>query len=186
LRDYINEYLAKLVEQSKTHTGEALLAFYSREWDRYGKATYYIHHIFKYLNKHWIKGELDEGKKNIYDVNTLFMVQRRDVLLAATSKEMVDAISQLIDKQRNGEVIEYDQIKQFVDSLDSLDSLDVYRVQFECPFLEATERLYQVASEGFTKNSVVQYMKEVKMRLVHEERLRMYVHADTAIALEKA
>ena len=77
LMTYLSNYLKGLVEISKTHTDEALLTFYIREWDRYTTAAKYINHLFRYLNRHWVKRELDEGKKNIYDVYTLHLVQWR-------------------------------------------------------------------------------------------------------------
>lgn len=62
---YLTTYLKQLVEESKKHADEALLTFYIREWDRYTTAAKYINHLFRYLNRHWVKREMDEGKKNI-------------------------------------------------------------------------------------------------------------------------
>jgi cullin 1 len=59
-------------QESQKHADEALLAFYIKEWDRYTTAAKYINHLFRYLNRHWVKREMDEGKKNIYDVYTVF------------------------------------------------------------------------------------------------------------------
>lgn len=58
-------------QESQKHADEALLAFYIKEWDRYTTAAKYINHLFRYLNRHWVKREMDEGKKNIYDVYTV-------------------------------------------------------------------------------------------------------------------
>jgi cullin 1 len=77
---YLQNHLEGLVEKSKSHTDEALLAYYIREWGRYTTAAKYIHHLFRYLNRHWVKREIDEGKKYIYDVYTLHLVQWRKVL----------------------------------------------------------------------------------------------------------
>jgi cullin 1 len=185
------------VTQSKAHTDEALLTFYIREWQRYTSAGKYVHHLFKYLNRHWVKREIDEGKKNVYDVYTLHLVQWRDVLFAQVSSKVMDAVLKLVEKQRNGETIEHNQIKQVVDSfvslgLDDGDSsktnLDVYRFHFERPFLEATKTFYQKESQQFVAdNSVVEYMKKAEARLEEEEeRVKTYLHPDIAIALKKA
>ncbi|KAK3940105.1 Cullin-1 [Diplogelasinospora grovesii] len=197
LTEYLTEHLKRLVEQSKAHTDEALLAFYIREWHRYTVSAKYIHHLFRYLNRHWVKREMDEGKKNIYDVYTLHLVRWRDVLFAQVSEKVMHAVLKLVEKQRNGETIEYNQIKQVVESfvslgLDEGDSskttLDVYRYHFERPFLEATKLFYQNESKQFVaENSVVEYMKKAEARLdEEEERVKVYLHPDIAIPLKKA
>lgn len=196
LIDYLKQHLESLVNQSKAHTDEALLSFYIKEWGRYTVAAKYIHHLFRYLNRHWVKREIDEGKKNIYDVYTLHLVQWRRVLFEQVSSKVMDAVLKLVEKQRNGETIEHGQIKQVVDSFVSLgldeadpskSTLDVYRYHFERPFLAATKDFYLAESKQFVaENSVVEYMKKAETRLAEEEeRVRMYLHQDIAIPLKK-
>ncbi|KAL2258916.1 hypothetical protein VTK26DRAFT_7585 [Humicola hyalothermophila] len=197
LSDYLSEHLRGLVEESKAHTDEALLSFYIREWQRYTDAAKYTHHLFRYLNRHWVKREMDEGKKNVYDIYTLHLVRWRDVLFRDVSEKVMEAVLKLVEKQRNGETIEHNQIKQVVDSfvslgLDEGDSskttLEVYRYAFEKPFLEATMVFYQNESKRFVaENSVVEYMKKAEARLnEEEERVKLYLHQDIAIPLKKA
>ncbi|KAJ6782283.1 hypothetical protein PWT90_00606 [Aphanocladium album] len=196
LIEYLQQHLNGLYEKSKSHTDEALLAYYIKEWGRYTVAAKYIHHLFRYLNRHWVKREIDEGKKSIYDVYTLHLVQWRQVLFSKVSTKVMDAVLKLVEKQRNGETIEHGQIKQVVDSyvslgLDEADpsksTLDVYRFHFEKPFLEATKEFYQAESKQFVaENSVVEYMKKAETRLAEEEeRVSMYLHQDIAIPLKK-
>jgi len=197
LIEYLKGHLEGLLEESKSHTDEALLAFYIREWTRYTTAAKYIHHLFRYLNRHWVKREIDEGKKNVYDVYTLHLVQWRKVLFEKLSEKVMEAVLKLVEKQRNGETIEHGQIKQVVDSFVSLgldeadtskSTLDVYRWHFERPFLEATKEFYQAESKQFVaENSVVEYMKKAEIRLAEEEeRVNMFLHQDIAIPLKKA
>lgn len=194
---HLTKCLEELVQQSSSHADEALLAFYIRQWDRYTVAAKYIHHLFRYLNRHWVKREMDEGKKHVYDVYTLHLVQWRTVLFQKVSEKVMNAVLKLVERQRNGETIEHSQIKQVVDSfvslgLDDSDSskttLDVYRYHFERPFLEATRHFYMTESKQFVaENSVVEYMKKAEARLdEEEERVSMYLHADIAIPLKKA
>ncbi|CZR36715.1 putative SCF complex member Cullin 1 [Fusarium proliferatum ET1] len=196
LIDYLHHHLDSLVNESKAHTDEALLTFYIKEWGRYTVAAKYIHHLFRYLNRHWVKREIDEGKKNIYDVYTLHLVQWRKELFEKVSDKVMDAVLKLVEKQRNGETIEHGQIKQVVDSFVSLgldeadpskSTLDVYRYHFERPFLTATKEFYMAESKQFVaENSVVEYMKKAEARLSEEEeRVRMYLHQDIAIPLKK-
>lgn len=196
LIDYLKGHLNALVQKSKAHTDEALLSFYIKEWDRYTVAAKYIHHLFRYLNRHWVKREIDEGKKNIYDVYTLHLVQWRKVLFEQVSGKVMGAVLKLVEKQRNGDTIEHGQIKQVVDSFVSLgldeadpskSTLDVYRFHFEKPFINATKEFYQAESKQFVaENSVVEYMKKAETRLAEEEeRVGMYLHHDIAIPLKK-
>ncbi len=139
---------------------------------------------------------MDEGKKHVYDVYTLHLVQWRHVLFEKVAEKVMDAVLKLVEKHRNGETIEYNQIKQVGESfvslgLDEGDSskttLEVYRFHFERPFLDATQVFYQNESRQFVAdNSVVEYMKKAEARLdEEEERVKLYLHPDIAMQLKK-
>lgn len=196
LRQYLEKHLLKILEQSKTHEDEALLSFYIREWNRYTTAAKYTNHLFKYLNRHWVKREIEEGKKDIYDVYTLHLVQWREVLFKDITEKVMAAVLKMVEKQRNGETIEQAQVKSIVDSfvslgLDESDStkstLDVYRFHFEKPFLAATKAYYEMESAQFVaENSVVEYMKKAELRLDEErDRVGRYLHPDIMTPLMK-
>ncbi|KAI5779294.1 Cullin [Geopyxis carbonaria] len=187
---YLSRHLGGLKKESSLHVEEALLAFYIKEWDRYTTAAKYINHLFRYLNRHWVKREMDEGKKYIYDVYTLHLVRWKVDLFDDVQKHVMDGVLKLVEKQRNGETIETAMVKSIVDSfvslgLDENDSskstLDVYRKFFEHPFLEATTAYYQMESKQFVaENSVVEYMKKkAESRLQEEQnRVQIYLHQD--------
>ncbi len=196
LKDYLKVHLAEIHENSKTHADEALLTFYIREWDRYTTAAKYTNHLFRYLNRHWVKREIDEGKKDIYDVYTLHLVEWREELFLKVHGNVMSAVLKMVEKQRNGETIEQAQVKSIVDSfvslgLDETDStkstLDVYRFHFEKPFLDATSRYYENESAQFVaENSVVEYMKKAETRLQEEkERVGLCLHPDIMNPLMK-
>ncbi|KAK4948142.1 ubiquitin ligase (cullin) of SCF [Elasticomyces elasticus] len=189
LGQYLTEHLKGVLIQSESHTDEALLTFYIREWKRYTDAAKYNNHLFRYLNRHWVKREIDEGKKNVYDVYTLHLVRWRDDFFMDVQSKVMHSVLRLVEKQRNGETIDQMQIKAIVDSfvslgLDELDStkstLDVYRQYFERPFIAATKDYYTMESKRFVaENSVVEYMKKAEARLDEEkERVGLYLHPD--------
>lgn len=139
---------------------------------------------------------MDEGKKNIYDVYTLHLVQWRVTMFTAVQGKVMDAVLKMVEKQRLGETIEHGQIKSIVDSFVSLgldeadptkSTLDVYRFHFEKPFLDATQKFYEAESKQFVaENSIVEYMKKAETRLdEEEERVSMYLHPDIALPLKK-
>lgn len=143
-----------------------------------------------------MKREIDEGKKDIYDVYTLHLVEWRNELFNKVHENVMAAVLKMVEKQRNGETIEQAQIKSIVDSfvslgLDESDStkstLDVYRFNFERPYLEATRKYYTKESNQFVaENSVVEYMKKAETRLDEEKgRVGLFLHADIMSPLMK-
>lgn len=186
---YISNHLEGVYRESEGHAEEALLGFYIREWDRYTTAAKYVNHLFRYLNRHWVKREIDEGKKHVYDVYTLHLVKWKDDFFLKVHDKVMVAVLNLVEKQRNGETIEQSQIKSIVDSfvslgLDETDSskstLDIYRFYFEKPFIAATRVYYRDESRQFVaENSVVEYMKKAEARLDEETaRIGLYLHTD--------
>lgn len=197
LQQYLTGHLEQLYQQSHGHADEALLTYYIREWDRYTTAAIYINHLFRYLNRHWVRREIDEGKKDIYDVYTLHLVEWREILFSKVHEKVMAAVLKIVKKQRDGETIEQAQVKSVVDSfvslgLDETDStkstLDVYRYRFERPFIEATTKYYEEESAQFiAQNSVVEYMKKAETRLEEEkDRVGLYLHQDIMTPLMKA
>lgn len=186
---YLSQHLDDVYNSSLSHSEEALLGFYIREWTRYTTAATYINHLFRYLNRHWVKREVDEGKKNIYDVYTLHLVRWEEDFFKKVHSAVMDAVLNLVKKQRNGETIEQSQIKSIVDSFVSLgldendntkSTLVVYRYYFEQPFIQATRTYYENESRRFVaENSVVEYMKKAEARLDEEKaRVDLYLHPD--------
>jgi len=48
LGQYLSHHLEQISHASESHSGEALLGFYIREWHRYTIAAKYINHLFRY------------------------------------------------------------------------------------------------------------------------------------------
>ncbi|KAF2010315.1 cullin-2 [Aaosphaeria arxii CBS 175.79] len=186
LIEYLKQHLAGVQARSREHVDEALLTFYIKEWNRYTTAGQYNNHLFRYLNRHWVKREMDEGKKNIYDIYTLHLVRWKEDMFIGTQESVMRSVLKLVEKQRNGETIEQSHIKSVVDSfvslgLDESDSskstLDVYKEYFEAPFLKSTAEYYDNESKQFlAENSVVEYMKKAESRLDEErDRVPLYL-----------
>ena len=83
---YLNEYLKTLKkvhkhlflindQDAQKYQDEELLKFYSKQWNRFTQAAEYLNRIFKYLNRHWVKRETDEGRKHVHEVYTLALVR---------------------------------------------------------------------------------------------------------------
>ena len=191
LINYLREHLHQGLGRTATKLqGDALLTYHNEQWKRFTEAAKYVNHIFKYLNRHWVKREMDEGKKDIYDVYTLHLVRWKLDFFAFTNTKVMESVLNLIEKQRNGESIETSQISAVVQSfiqlgLDENDStkgnLDVYRYSFEKPFLEATKEYYRNESKNFiAEANIIEYMKKASSR-IEEEKSRIGVYLPNEI-----
>ncbi|KAJ3211024.1 hypothetical protein HDU67_004826 [Dinochytrium kinnereticum] len=191
LKEHLRKHLTLLLSKADDSVDGSLLHYYTREWQRYVLASTMVHHIFRYLNRHWVKREMDEGHRNVYDVNTLCLVSWKDYFFLTVHNNVMGAVLKLIQKQRDGETIEHSLIKSVVDSfvalgLDENDctkpTLDIYKQYFETPFIAATEAYYKTESELFiSNNSITDYMKKAEARLIEEEnRVQLYLHQNTS------
>ncbi|KAI0264030.1 Cullin-domain-containing protein [Gloeopeniophorella convolvens] len=190
---YFVQHLRQLKDHSDTLQNEPLLKYYAGEWDRYTTGANYINRLFTYLNRHWVKRERDEGRKGVYPVYTLALVQWRSnffLHIQGKQSKLAGAILRLIELQRNGETIDQGLVKKVVDSFVSLGidetdlnkaSLENYKEHFEVPFLDATEAYYKHESEKFlAENTVSDYLRKAEERLKEEEdRVERYLHTTT-------
>ncbi|EJC98883.1 Cullin-domain-containing protein [Fomitiporia mediterranea MF3/22] len=193
LTKYLIQHLKTVREGAENLVDEDLLRYYAREWDRYTTGANYINRLFTYLNRHWVKREKDEGRKGVYTVYTLALVQWKQNFfnhIHNKNAKLAGAVLRQIEKQRNGETIDQTLVKKVVDSFVSLgldetdtnkQSLDVYKDHFEIPFIAATEKYYKTESEAFlAENSVSDYLKKAEERLKEEEdRVDRYLHTTT-------
>ncbi|EPQ30308.1 uncharacterized protein PFL1_02424 [Pseudozyma flocculosa PF-1] len=196
LIQYFQSHLADVRKGAEGLAEEPLLKYYGAEWDRYTTGAQYVNRLLAYLNRHWVKREKDEGRKHVYTVYILALVQWKEHMFKHVQNKgrLVNALLRQIERQRNGEVIESSLVKNVVDSLVSLgldeadtnrQNLDVYKHEFEKPFLEATELYYQAESDAFVaQNSVTDYMKKAEARIKEEEdRVELYLHSTTRAKL---
>ncbi|CAO1622432.1 unnamed protein product [Sympodiomycopsis kandeliae] len=192
LKRYFQERCTAIEEGSRSLTDEELLRYYAAEWAQYTQGANFVHRLFTYLNRYWVKRQKEEGKKHIYTVYTLALVQWRDhTFRPIQSKQILsDAVLKQIQRQRNGETIDTGLTKCVVDSFVSLgvdendttqQNVEVYKRDFEAAFLDATELFYRAESDAFVgANSVTDYMRKAETRLKEEEdRIEMYLHPTT-------
>lgn len=185
-----------LIQGSRSLSHEALLRYYADEWTQYTQGANFVHRLFTYLNRYWVKRQKEEGKKHVYTVYTLALVQWRDYMFRQVQNNgnLSNAVLEQIQQQRNGETIDTSLAKRVVDSFVSLgvdendttqQNVEVYKREFETSFLEATELYYRQESDAFVAaNSVTDYMRKAETRLKEEEdRLEMYLHPTTRYKL---
>jgi len=190
LKEFLTKHMKMLLKIAETRMDEGLLHYYHNEWIRYTTAMRYVNHIFNYLNRHWIKREADDGKKEIYEIYPLALVIWRENLFSPLRSRLTNALLSLIEKERNGEQIDTTLFSGVISAYVSLGlnkekpreaTLDVYKEAFEDDFLTASEFYYTAESTQFINaNTVADYMKKVETRLNEEKaRVRQYLHPST-------
>lgn len=151
------------VVQSRIHqrSDVALLEAYVVEWDVFVAAAKVTHHLFRYWNRHYVKREMDERQKVVYDAYTLFLVLWKEVVLP---KDTLDSITrtvlELIEKHHhNGEDLTDSSRENMIKVIDSFVELDLhgayswktadidYKKYFNTLFVEATGREYAQQQE---------------------------------------
>lgn len=198
LTEYLKIHVGKIYRQSTEYTDMALLSFYIKEWNRYSTAAPYTNHLFRFLNRRFVHGQIHSGKKNIYDIYTLHLVQWREEILMSTQKSIVEIVLRLVEKQRNGETIDVKQLRSVFDSFVSLNinasssteaELPLYEDLLQMPLLVATAEYYRKESTSFladADNSIGDYMKKAEARLDEEkERASLYLINKTIGPLTK-
>ncbi|ORX37122.1 putative ubiquitin-protein ligase [Kockovaella imperatae] len=195
LHVFLSNHCKRLREESDTLSDHELLKFYAKEWDRYTTGATYVNKLFNYLNKHWVKREKEEGRKEVYTVYTLALVAWKNNFFNHFANQggvsrLTQAILRQIEHQRNGEVVDSGLLKQVIESYVSLGidqgdyqraNLDVYKEHFQTPFLAATRQYYKNESSLYVvANSVSDYMKKAEDRLDEEaQRVTLYLNDST-------
>uniref|UniRef100_A0A2K6WKP1 CULLIN_2 domain-containing protein n=1 Tax=Onchocerca volvulus TaxID=6282 RepID=A0A2K6WKP1_ONCVO len=209
LKHFFQNYVENVYQKGSDLSGEDILNYFTTQWDSYRFSSKVVGGIFSYLNRHWIKRELDEGNEDIYEIYVLAIVTWKEFLFVHMRDSVTSAVLKLIERERNGEKIstklisgviqcyvelgvnESDtsagQASSSANHVDRLPKLRVYRDYFEKRFIADTESYFaNEAAEFIAANSVTEYMKKVEIRLKEEkERCDLYLHESTQDLLAK-
>lgn len=181
----LKKYLRHYISNFKKDSNETFLQFYVRRWKRYTIGAIFLNHAFDYMNRYWVQKERSDGKRHIFDVNTLCLMTWKEVLFDPHSDELITEILDQITAERNGEIIQRDHITTSIKSLVALGidpqdlkklNLNVYIQVFEKKFLKKTETYYQQYSEDYlTTHSVTEYIFKAHEIISREEKgMAMY------------
>lgn len=193
LKAYLKEYISKLEKTPE----ESFLQFYVRRWKRFTIGAVFLNHAFDYMNRYWVQKERSDGKRHIFDVNTLCLMTWKEVMFDQNVATLVKEISDQITLQRDGHVIRQADITAAIKSFVALGidpqdlkklNLNVYIQNFEKPFLQYTRDYYTKFSQDYlSTHSVTDYIFEAQERIADEEkRISLYLDEHTKKLLSEA
>ena len=105
-----------LADEIRALPRETTVDRYIQISNRYTTGAQYINHLFRFLNRDWIKREMDEGKKDVYEIYELCLVQWDLVVYDEAIKTVGPSAWELLITGRGGAMLEHPKIKQIVDS----------------------------------------------------------------------
>jgi cullin 1 len=181
LEAYLADHVHAIYCTSRGCCDKSLLEFYSCEWNRYTVAAAYIAESFQFLNAHWVKAKIDEGRRNVYAVYTLHLVMWRRLFSDRIRSSFASTILGLVERHRRGATVDISRIKNVLASFASLGSYpgleaipgeSVFDYYFMNAFLVATRAYYKKLAESFAaEKSVSRYMEKTEAWLGWEARL---------------
>ncbi|EGC32378.1 hypothetical protein DICPUDRAFT_57147 [Dictyostelium purpureum] len=143
--------------------------------------------IFRYLNNNWINKKIMDKKfghpPDIYEIQTLGLMIWKERLFFKIKDRVLKCVEILIQKDRDGELVQHQFISQFMESLIKLDSVDkdraLYLNEYEFSYLENTKQFYSRESIAFISSSgVSSYMKKAEARIEEEHhRSQKYLNS---------
>ncbi|GMM35618.1 cullin [Saccharomycopsis crataegensis] len=174
LKNFLTNYVLQLTKRPD----ETFLQFYVRRWRRYTIGAGYLNNVFDYMNRYWVSKERSDGRRDIYDVNTLALLTWRENMFDINCNILVAEILEQIRlhrlKQQNSPALLTHSIKSFVMlGIDIQDlkkpNLGIYIDKFEKQYLINTIEFYNTESNEYLKtHNLIDYMKRAEHRIADE------------------
>ncbi|KAH0905459.1 hypothetical protein HID58_037286 [Brassica napus] len=177
-RDIVEHYAKKTVLPSiQQKHDEYLLRELSRRWGHYKVFVKWLSHFFNYLERFFI------SQRNQPPLLEVAMKSFRDRVYLEVQVSAKDVVIALIHKEREGEQIDRELLKNVLDVFvqSGMGTIERYKEDLEMFLLEETESYYaRKASSWIQECSCPEYMIKSEESLKKEkERVTHYLHSST-------
>ena len=172
----MTSHLSEISKSIEAAQGELFLEELNRKWADHNKALQMIRDILMYMDRTFIpsthKAPVHELGLNLWRVVVIHS--------SKTQTRLRDTLLELVDRERNGEVINRGLMRSIIKMLMDLGS-SVYQEDFEKHFLEVSADFYRLESQQFIEScDCGDYLKKAERRLNEEmERVSHYLDASS-------
>jgi cullin 1 len=141
VKDYLQ---SRILPRIKEKHDEYMLRELVRRWDNHKLMIRFLSHVFKYLDRFYVK------RLSLPELADVGSQSFHEIVFNAVKREVRTAILALIQREREGEMIDTKLVKDvvgiFVEMGGSRTSLEVYVVDFEEMLLSSTADFYRRAA----------------------------------------
>lgn len=103
---FVRSYVVHMQQFLMSCPQANFLTVYIREWKIYKRGANYNGRMLRYLSRHWIKREIDEGQPDIYEISELFLIRWRTIISADIIERIKGAMNDLEASAARGRVID--------------------------------------------------------------------------------
>ena len=188
LRDFITEYTTSLSAETQLQTSALGLQKFNQLWTNYNLSSVITSNLFNYINRIWVKSML-EKQTGLLEIHRLTQVAWITHILDKYIGQIEKILTELINSERDGEIINTRLISNYIGSLLALGyetdtfgehkgSLCTYRKYFEATFMSRTADYYTArAMELITQTDITGYMCKIADWIDAENhRVNTYLH----------
>lgn len=188
IKDFFKEHIDGLRDKCNEYPDEeSLLLFYTLQWEDYKFSSKVLNGVSNYINRFYCSGNNESSSSDIHEINTLAKIEWRDSLLRDFGGKVSKCVLKLIEKDRNGDLINTRLMSGVVDCFIELSSVGkgvdvnaakVFEDSFQKPFIEQTDAFYMNESAVFLENnSFTAYLNRCATRLEQErQRVKLYLN----------
>lgn len=120
LNDHLKHHLEEVHTEMAKRRDDTLMVFYIEQWKRYIAAAKYNSNIFRYLYRHWVLREMDEGNKNFHSIYLLHIIRWREDIVQNTENVVMNTVRQQRNRIRDSGDLDSPILQEMIESFDSL------------------------------------------------------------------
>lgn len=120
LDDYIKRHLLKLHTEMVSQPDDALTTFYLERWRCYKAAAVYNAHLFRFLDRHWVTREVDEGKNPVHHIYSLHLLRWKEIIIENAQNPVNAMLQQHVEKAEDNWIVVLPHVPEVLESFASV------------------------------------------------------------------